>query len=523
MANIGKNVIENLTTGMYDNPLAIYREYIQNSADSIDKSIATGLMKKEEAIIDIYVDSNNRSISIKDTAGGISKNNFYKTLSTIADSSKDRTQEKGFRGIGRLAGLAYCEKLVFTSSYSGEKVKSIMTWNAKKLREILNDPRKHPSASKLIDEIVEVKYEDEKPKNHFFKVSLEGITPESDELLDLNKVSEYLQEVAPIPYTISFIFKDTIHDFASKNKFRIDEYTININGTQLMKPYSADLYTKTSTGKKKYDEVQTIDFKIFKNNTGKIIAWMWYGISSFEKQLNIINRMRGIRLRKENIEIGDSTTLGKSTFFKETRGNYYFIGELFAIDKDLVPNARRDYFNANSALRSFESAIKPTFYNDLYSLYYGASRYKNDFKAIIDFNNKKKEFRDKSEKGQFINKSEQEVEQNNLKALQEKAQKAKKDIGLKSKQAETNESLKKVYHCIEQTYKPQVIENSNSASPEESILQPAVHTKYKTSALSSYSKRERKLISRIYQIIKNVLDPDMSEDLINKIQEELKK
>lgn len=523
MANIGKNVIENLTTGMYDNPLSIYREYIQNAADSIDKALKTGLLKKGDAIIDIFIESDKRAISIKDTACGIPKDKFYKTLSTIADSSKDRTREKGFRGIGRLAGLAYCEKLIFTSSYSGEKFKSIMVWNAKKLREILNDSLKHPSASELIDEIVEVTYVNEKPENHFFKVSLEGITSESDELLNLDEVIEYLQEVAPIPYIPSFIFKDTIHEFASKNKFRIDEYTVNINGSQLMKPYSADLYTKTSTGKKKYDEVQSIDFKIFKNNLGKIIAWMWYGISSFEKQLNSVNRMRGIRLRKENIEIGDADTLGGTKFFKETRGNFYFIGELFAVDKELIPNARRDYFNANPALKSFEFLIKPFLHDNLYDLYYGASRLKNDYKAIIDFNDKMKEFNRKSENGQFINKSDQETERNSLKISQQRALKARRNIELKTKQAEKNNSLKKVYNCIEKTYKPQATDSSNLLSTKGDIASLKVHAKYKTSNLSSYSKKERKLISKIYQIIKDVLDPDMAEDLVNKIQEELKK
>ena len=44
MAIIGKNVIENLTTAMYEDLRIIYREYIQNSADSIDKAIQQGLL-----------------------------------------------------------------------------------------------------------------------------------------------------------------------------------------------------------------------------------------------------------------------------------------------------------------------------------------------------------------------------------------------------------------------------------------------------------------------------------------------
>ena len=50
MAIIGKNVIENLTLGMYENSLMIYREYIQNAADSIDNAINLGILKKKELI-----------------------------------------------------------------------------------------------------------------------------------------------------------------------------------------------------------------------------------------------------------------------------------------------------------------------------------------------------------------------------------------------------------------------------------------------------------------------------------------
>ena len=38
MAVIGKNILENLTTGMYYDSKVIYREYIQNACDQIDKA-----------------------------------------------------------------------------------------------------------------------------------------------------------------------------------------------------------------------------------------------------------------------------------------------------------------------------------------------------------------------------------------------------------------------------------------------------------------------------------------------------
>lgn len=47
--------------------------------------------------------------------------------------------------------------------------------------------------------------------------------------------------------------------------------------------------------------------------------------------------------------------------------------------------------------------------------------------------------------------------------------------------------------------------------------------KYLTQSLSKYGKKEQKLISRIYAIIKSMLPKDMAEMVVKKIQEELSK
>ena len=43
---IGKNIVEILTTGMYENPLVIYREYIQNSVDAINQAINLEILEE---------------------------------------------------------------------------------------------------------------------------------------------------------------------------------------------------------------------------------------------------------------------------------------------------------------------------------------------------------------------------------------------------------------------------------------------------------------------------------------------
>jgi molecular chaperone HtpG len=370
VAGIGKNIMENLTTAMYENSFIIYREYIQNSADSIDKAILAGILSKEDAVIDILIEYGKRRITINDNAMGVSKEKFYKTLSDIADSEKDRTADKGFRGIGRLGGLAYCDKLIFTSSVIGEDVKSIMIWDGKLLREILADKKQHPSASELVDKLITCKYEKCKIEEHFFEVTLEGVILESDDLLDSNKISEYLQEVAPIPYANTFSYRSKIYEFVKQAGLRLDEYCVLVNGSQLFKPYKNKLYEGNLDVKRAYDEVSDLEFRTFKDNTGQLLGWLWFAVTKYEKQIPIINKMRGIRIRKENIQVGTDETLSYPKFYKEPRGNYYFIGELFAVNKELIPNARRDYFNTNSTLRDFENKIIPLLYNEFSGLYH---------------------------------------------------------------------------------------------------------------------------------------------------------
>ena len=76
---IGKDVIESLTTSMYDDPCFVYREYIQNSADAIDKARQTGLV--EEGNIYITINSEKRKIEIEDDAIGIEQSRRCSVLS----------------------------------------------------------------------------------------------------------------------------------------------------------------------------------------------------------------------------------------------------------------------------------------------------------------------------------------------------------------------------------------------------------------------------------------------------------
>ena len=127
MANyvFGANILENLTTGMYKTSQIIFREYVQNSCDAIDKAVMQRILPSNGGNIDIWIDADKRFISVEDNGTGITATKFETTLQSIAQSNKQLDTEKGFRGIGRLCGLAYCRELIFSTTAKNENVVSI--------------------------------------------------------------------------------------------------------------------------------------------------------------------------------------------------------------------------------------------------------------------------------------------------------------------------------------------------------------------------------------------------------------
>lgn len=521
---VGKNFLENLTVAMYENSFTVYREFVQNAADSIDKAIGSGLLEADDAYIDIHIEYSKRRISVYDNACGISMREFKKKMTDVADSDKDRDTEKGFRGIGRLAGLGYCDQLIFRTSAKGEDKESIITWDGVKLREIVDDPKQHPSSEELIDTITSIEYKPVDRDEHFFEVIMKDVIFESDDLLDEQQVIKYLQAVAPVPYANYFIFSSKIQQFAKENGFKIDEYTVSVNGNQLFKPYRTKLYEGTSDSKKEYDEINDVDFKIFTGDNGQPIAWMWYGIAKYEKQIPVVNEMRCIRLRKENIQIGDESTIGYPRYYKEQRGNSYFIGELFAIDNSLIPNARRDYFNPNPAAKQFERVLHYFFYSELYDLYHYASKVRSAQKAVSSFQKKEEEYKKKVATAGFIDEEEKEAAKKEIEESRVKSDKARREIENRRKDADASEVLNRVFTEIEKTYKiPEKPVSEQKKKKGEPGKEDKSGNKYLTQSLSKYGKKEQKLIARIYNIIKMMLPKDMAEMVIKKIQEELSK
>lgn len=520
---IGKDVIESLTLGMYEDCRFIYREYIQNAADAVDKAIDYSLLEKGDEAIHVTIDVENRRISVHDNATGIAKDNVMRILRNIAHSTKKRGEDKGFRGIGRLGGLGYCSKLIFETSCYGEPVKSIMTWDAEMLKFIINDRTQNEEAVAVLSKVTQLDTEKEDKDAHYFQVIMEDVT--SDKLLDVSSVTEYLSMVAPVDISSQFIFRNKIKGYMKENMLSVDTYNIFINKDQIYKPYTSVIYEDNNGGKKKVDDILDVQFLMSKDEKGSVIYWGWYTISCLKGQMKPKNIARGIRLRKENIQIGDEEICKK--FFAKTedqRFSFYYFGEIHALSRGLIPNSRRDYFGESVECADFERRIRQDFLK-LKELCYDAQKVRSSATTIAKGQELRAKVEEKERSG-YTSHKEREDLQRQLEEQKKKEEQACKQLAnVQSKIEKTDSPLKGVIDRL----KPQVdsSESEGNKTKETKKGEPAPSkTKYRTDKpiYSCYNKQEKKLIGKIYTAIGNAIaDERLREALISNIEEQITK
>lgn len=349
---IGKYTLESITYGMYKDPFILYREYIQNSCDAIEEAIWKNVINRDDSYIKVFLDKENKNIEIEDNGIGIPQKHAYEILTDIGNSNKFYFKNKGFRGIGRLSGLPYCQKLIFETSFINESLKSTLIFNCTKLNDMLIPGSNHEiSASKVIESVTTLYHEPEDKNNHYFKVTLTNVYDNFEDLLDFKLVYNFLVQVAPIPFDENkFPLCVKINDYIKyigldkKHKeYKIFLGSNSVSYNELFKPYKNNFYANKVN--KSFDEIYDIEIKeLWDEYNQELLALVWYGKSNLYGSI-LDEEIKGLRLREGNILIGDNKTL--NYIFKEERFNGWFIGEVLVNNSSIIPNARRDDFEKN--------------------------------------------------------------------------------------------------------------------------------------------------------------------------------
>ncbi len=207
------------------------------------------------------------------------------------------------------------------------------------------------SAKDVLDKVISVNLMPEKKKSHYFSVELVGVN-NSDKLLDISVVEDYLIQHAPLKYKKEFRWQGPITQKVKSFGYSIPEYNIKLNGQWLFKPY--DDFFMSDRVKRNEDAIKDVDIVPFYRNE-KLTAVLWCAKTNYFGTI-LDNSIKGIRIRQGNILVGDKFSCNQ--FFKEERFNGWLIGEIHIIDEELIANARRDDFEKNEAYYMFVERMK---------------------------------------------------------------------------------------------------------------------------------------------------------------------
>lgn len=338
---IGKDILELLSTSMYVDPMTVYREYIQNAADSIDDARAIGELPSSAGSVRINIDSNVRSIRIRDDGNSLAWPDFVQRLSNLGGSRKRGTNSRGFRGVGRLAGLGYCQELVFRGRTSNEELVSEMRWDGRALKSILRSADHTTNLRALLNDIVTVRRvkATQEPKR-FFEVELRGVIRHRDDrLLNEAAVADYLSQVGPVPFHPEFNFGAEIVA-ALKPHVRLGHVSIIVNESE-QPCYRPHLDKIKVDGKleARFDSVEIVELT---GIDGGVSAIAWVLHHEYSGALPSKALVKGLRLRSGNIQVGDHSLL--EDLFPEPRFNSWAVGEVHIVDPKVLANGRRDNF-----------------------------------------------------------------------------------------------------------------------------------------------------------------------------------
>jgi molecular chaperone HtpG len=372
---------------MYGEPRHTLREYIQNSFDSIRAAERMKLLS-DRGRIDITVAADR--IIIYDNGLGVPSEQAWATLTSIGASKKDRQRDAGFRGIGRLAGMAYCDELKFRTTFLGETRLTIVSFDCRKLLAGMDpDEGGEVELAKLLEDSItfELQEEGAAEEEHFFEVTLSGLDRTPRIPTDAAEIREYLAENSPVEFAPDFEHRELIaaeyRSYFGESIETIDIY-LNADGEtrQIYKHYEQTYKLANGTA-----QLQKVDI----HQGDDDLYWGWVGHLN-ESGAVTDWRTRGLRIRLRNIQV-DRTEIFERLFteVKPSFGRFsaYYVGEIHINPEKVIPNARRDGFEETRVWLTIQEKLRGAICVPLAKDAYEASKSRqSDVEKVVDDINK---------------------------------------------------------------------------------------------------------------------------------------
>ena len=188
----------------------------------------------------------------------------------------------------------------------------------------------------------------------FFQVSIDRINRHAaSTLLNEETVRSYLGEVCPVPLAASFPLSTEVGKFLKGyTDHLVLDIRINDDRQRVERPFREAIPLTDDF----HAPFETLETRVIPRIDGEDPgAILWLAHTPYSGSIPRRLGIRGLRARVGNMQIGTDRIF--EHLFQEPRFNGWCVGEIHILDRRVVPNGRRDYFEAGPHLRNLENHI----------------------------------------------------------------------------------------------------------------------------------------------------------------------
>ena len=350
-----------LSEDLYPKKLEIIREYIQNASDALDLYAPIAQIEDRwEPVIKVSVQG--RSLLVFDTGIGMGLEEIVK-LKRIAYSEKRVGEEAGYKGIGRLAGIAVADKLKISSTSYGDPKLHTFEFRAKDLREDISTKKRggeQEPATVVINRHTSISATDVDQESHYTLVEIRDVRESCLDILEVDPLQRYIADIAPVAFApdSEFTYGSLISEHLRAHVPSYSPKAIylakpNSERVRIYKPYTDSMTLSTPQFIPVYNP----------DNPQQLLAYCWYA----SKGKEILGKIRptgkifeiegadveakhwlaGLVYKLFGFSIGDRTLPQRTLWTTTLTRAQWFTGEIHIVDSSIIPTTDRSNFVEN--------------------------------------------------------------------------------------------------------------------------------------------------------------------------------
>ena len=350
--DVGGELLDILSTGLYSDARDIIREYAQNGIDA--------------AADQIIVTVRGANVSVRDDGSGMDR----KTLlgaKRLGMSEKSAKSHVGFRGIGIYSAFGMCESLSVFTHQAGNPEALRLTFDFGKMRRVLEEDRKSDvrrgiGLVSLLEDHVHFDHEEYKgnsTEDHFTVVELNSVSQEyRAKLHDAGALSAYLLNTLPISFPQE--------GYGRSVNFWLAEH-VRLHSTELVLRVENEPERRVQP--QLVSDTKDISHSWVEDGDGKQVAFLWHALSSRGRRIPKVSGVSaddgldGFLLKLKGFTLGNRSLLKSLWPLTGGRALYHhFTGEVHLLEAAQVfPNAARNDLEPSPFKQSLEKHLAETF------------------------------------------------------------------------------------------------------------------------------------------------------------------